>query len=461
MKKYNILKVLGITFLTVVVLSWIIPAGTYSSGTYQSVESTVPVSLYTLFRLPIVGIGTFIQYGLMFLVIGGFYGVFAKTGVYTKLVEKFTKSQKNSKIFIYLVAGVFAFLSAMTALPNLLFVFVPFFITVLTKLGYNKLTTFSATIGALLVGQIGNLLGFNIWGYFVYFFDVGMFEAILIRIVVFIVVTALFMLMLKNDKKETKEETLEIPLYKEVKTKKSSIPFVVTGTIFLVLLIIGLYNWSIGYEIEFFTNIYTSIMEFEVNGYQIMNNVFGDLPDLGFWGNYELATTLFILTFLIGWLYSLKLDEIIESFSEGVKKMLPTALLATLASLVFAIILNSQFEGTSANFVNTIMNNLMQGTDPGVFSVGFSSIIGSFAYNDFYNFTQTYGALYSVADNISGNLVMVQMMTGLVMLIAPVSVYLIAGLTYMDIKYSAWFKHIWKFLLYIFIFTLILGFLIA
>ncbi len=464
MKKNNILKVLGITFLAFVVLSWIIPAGTYASGAYQSVETVVPVSLYGLFRLPILTIGTFIQYGLLFIVIGGFYGIFSKTGVYTTIVEKITKSQKSNKLFIYIVAVVFALMSALTALPNLLFVFVPLFATILLKLGYNKLTTFSATVGAMLVGQIGNILGFNIWGYFVYFYDISMFEEIVIRIIVSIVTIGLFLVLFKTKeetkKQNSKKEDVQIPHYEEVKTKKSILPFIITSSIFFVLLIIGLYNWAIAFEIEFFADMYESLMSLEVNGYLIMNNIFTDLPELGFWGNYEMAVILFILSLIIGWLYSLKLDEIVEAFAEGAKKMIPVALFATLASLIFATILNSQLAGTSASFVNTIINNLMPESANGL-SVIATSAVGSFAYNDFYNLLSNVGIIYSDVENLAGNMVLIQIVNGLVMLIAPVSIYLIAGLAYMDIKYTEWFKHIWKYALYIFIFVIVLSFIIV
>ena len=45
---------------------------------------------------------------------------------------------------------------------------------------------------------------------------------------------------------------------------------------------------------------------------------------------------------------------------------------------------------------------------------------------------------------------MFQTMYGLVMLIAPTSIFLIAGLSYLQIPYKEWVKYIYKFLLIIF-----------
>ena len=95
MKKYDLLKVIGITFLIVFLISWVIPAGGYSSGVFSSTEATVPLGIYDLVRLPFISIATFIQYVLLFIAIGGFYGVLNKTGVYTKIVEGIVKKYKE------------------------------------------------------------------------------------------------------------------------------------------------------------------------------------------------------------------------------------------------------------------------------------------------------------------------------------------------------------------------------
>ena len=54
MKKYSLLKTIGISFLLVCILSWIISASSLSSGTITSLSKTVPVGLYDLSLLPII-----------------------------------------------------------------------------------------------------------------------------------------------------------------------------------------------------------------------------------------------------------------------------------------------------------------------------------------------------------------------------------------------------------------------
>ena len=175
MKKDNIFKVLGITFLIVVLLSWIIPAGTYSNGTYTATGSTIPIGLYDFVRVPVLTIATFIQYGLLILAIGGFYGVLNKTGVYSNIIDRIVKKWiGNKKKFLILTIILFSVLTSLTGLNNLMFLLVPFFATILLKLGYSKLTTFTSTIGSILVGNIGCTLGFDIWGYLANIFSLNM-----------------------------------------------------------------------------------------------------------------------------------------------------------------------------------------------------------------------------------------------------------------------------------------------
>src|SRR5574344_1265493 len=96
MNKKKLLKTIMITFLIVVGLSWIISAGSFSDGTY-SVSGIEPLGLWDLFYYPAYSFSTFVQYGLLILVIGGFYGVLAKTGVYNNIVKRIAKKFKDKR----------------------------------------------------------------------------------------------------------------------------------------------------------------------------------------------------------------------------------------------------------------------------------------------------------------------------------------------------------------------------
>ena len=330
MKKYDLLKVLGISFLVIVLMSWVIPAGYYSNGSFTSMETIAPIGLYDIIRMPAITIATFIQYGILFLAIGGFYGVLNKTGVYSKLVDNVVdKWKKKREKFMIITVIAFALLSSVLGLNSVIFILVPFFVAVLLKLGYSKINALAMTVGSMLVGQIGTTLGFGTWGYLKIIFDqlgdgLSMFSLILVRIVLFVIATALYVLLIsKNtkevvtDKKETKkvskENTIaeeEIPLYSKLDNKKGTMPLVIICVIVFVFFVIGVYNWYYTFNIDIFSNIYEAITTASVGDFKIFANVLGTTSEIGYWGNYDISTLLVIFSLVIGWVYSVKIKDI-------------------------------------------------------------------------------------------------------------------------------------------------------
>ncbi|MEG2322007.1 MAG: hypothetical protein RSB71_00760 [Bacilli bacterium] len=464
MKKFNLLKVLGIAFLIVFILSWVIPAGAFTEGTFKSLGSTITIGLYDLLRTPVLTIATFIQYGLLMLAIGAFYGILNKTGVYSKLVDKVVeKWKKHDKAFLILTVVIFALLSSLTSLSSLLFVLVPFFVSILLLLNHNKITAFAATIGAMLVGQIGTTIGFNIWGNIKMFLNINMTSALLARIIFLVMIIFLFVIMVikpkKEDKKDKKED-FEIPFYEAKENKKSFIPLIIISIITLVILLFGMYNLFNAFDINIFNTFHETITTFEINGYPIFGKLLGSVSQLGQWGNYDLVVILLFSALLIGWTYNLKFNEILEGLKNGMKKMLPTAFYAMMASIVFTAVLNMN----GSNFVNTIVNKLMTSSEnfslmPTVLSSG----IASFFQNDFYTLMGTYAGVFGVFDKTALPIigVIIQSMYGLVMLIAPTSIFLLAGLRFMDIPYKEWIAKIWKYALVVLGLIIVVAFVLT
>ena len=124
--KYSLLKVIGIAFLLFVVLTWIIPAGAFSGSTYTEASTgTSPVGLLGLFINPLYSFGIFAQYFLVFLAIGGFYGVLNETGAYGKLIDKISSAFcKRKTLGLILITVVFALLSSLIGSPITMFILV-------------------------------------------------------------------------------------------------------------------------------------------------------------------------------------------------------------------------------------------------------------------------------------------------------------------------------------------------
>ena len=467
MKKNSLIKAIVSIFLAYVVLSWIIPAGAFSSGALTT-DGTSPVGLIDLIRYPIITCTSsiFVLASLVVLLIGGFYAVLNKTGVYGKVVEGLTKKFKGKEFqFVILTVLILGALSSLTALTIPLFVLVPFFVAVLMSLGYKKLTAFLSTFGAILVGNMASTYGFNINGYIKYFFDVDMNSTILYRIIFFAVVIAILLFALSKislkdlEKKTTKRSTKKsektdevkeeciIPLYDgKVDKKKSATPMIVIIALMMIVALVSIYNWSNGLEVEFFNNIYESINNFEINGYPIFKNLIGSVDPFGYWSNYELGFLLIVASLLIGWIYNIKFGELVETFVGGAKKMLKVALYMLLANVIF-LVMNSNSSGL--NIYATIANFFLGLSDKfSVITTALAGLFGGFFYNDFpYMLNTLYGYISTAYTELPLVGLVLQYVHGLIMLIIPTSVMLVAGLTYLDIPYIEYLKKMWKYLL--------------
>lgn len=463
MKKDNILKVLGITFAVVVLLSWVIPAGTYSNGTFTSSESTLPIGLYDFVRVPVLTVATFIQYGLLILAIGGFYGVLNKTGVYSNIVNNLVKKFKNKKLFLIITVISFALLASLTGLTEVMFLLVPFFVTILLKLGYNKLVAFTSTVGAIFVGNIGSTLGFNVWGYMKNYLSLNMTTLIAARIIVLVMLVTLLVVALlkitKNDK--TKEEVKDVLLFEETKSKKSSLPLIIISSLLFVVLLIGGYNWYYAFEFETFTNLYEKVSAIEIGGQALVSNALAlnNAPVLGFFQNYDITIILIFTSLVIGWIYNVKFNDILSGFGKGAKEVLLPATYAVLACVIYACVLNMG----GSSFVATIINKFVNTESFSFMGTVGTSLVGGFVYNDLSTLLENISIIFTSYDAkvIPVVAFIIQGMFGLLSLVAPTSIYLLAGLSLCDISYKEWIKHIWKFALIVFGIIIVVAFILT
>ena len=486
--KYELLKVLEISFLVFAILSWIIPTGTYSGSTYTQ-GTTNPIGLYGLFINPLYSFGIFVQYIVVFLAIGGLYGVLNNTGAYSKLIKNISKKfEKRKTLFLIITIVAFALLTSLVGSPVAVFVFVPLFVAILMTLGYDKITSLAATVGAIIVGVIGSTYGTAV--VFKSFFEMNANNGIIYKAIFFVIVTALYTFFIvsksknkssavkandekqKRGKKKTAEIILEkidekvkkvdIPLYEDSKeddNRKSTIPLAIILVIFALLVFVGMFNWYYTFGIEWFDNIYNSIMTFEIGGVAIFEKIFGSLPQVGNFRNYDLAAIILITAVLIGWIYGSKFNEFIDSFVKGAKEMLLPAIYVMFASIIFAVMINVTTGNISFTIVNFLLGLVKEFN---VLIVSLVGLISSYFYNDFpYLINGIYGVLATYDTVVYPVISLILNATyGLAMLILPVSVVLVAGLKYMNVSYKEWFKYIWKFLIQVFVIIILFALIV-
>lgn len=505
--KRNILKVIGISFLIFFVLSWVIPTGTYSSGKLTT-NSIAPVGLIDLFNKPISAIVTFSLYGVVFAVIGGFYGVLDKTGVLDKITTGWSnKFEDKPAKFLILTVILFVILSSLTGLVIPLFVLVPLFAAALFKLKYDKVTVLASTVGAIMVGSMGSTYGFNITGYTKNLLSLDMNNLIWARVILLVILTVLLCVtVVLSSKRSRKEESKKSSIKEEVKktetkkasvkednkkeikktensktsskknsTKKtskkkgntrnmavsasvkkvsdkkivSSVPFTIIFILMLIITFIGMYNWYYSFGIDVFNNIHEAVMKVKISDFEIFKNLLSGASQFGYWSNVEFSGLLVFTSMVIALIYKLKVNEYIESFIGGMKKWLPTAIYVCLANVVLVVLYQAiqSGTGTMVDTINGTLFNMTDGFNPVI--TGVSAFVSSFFYNDLYYLLASlsnFTSGFAKGDiKIAG--VLIQSIYASAMLILPVSTTLIAGLSMFDVPYGKWIKYIWKFAL--------------
>ncbi|HHW69224.1 MAG TPA: hypothetical protein GX747_02630, partial [Tenericutes bacterium] len=413
-------------------------------------------------------IGTFSVFGVIILVIGGFYGVLNKIDAYSMTVDKVVTRFKNKpNIFLILTIVIFLLLSSLFGVFLPLIVLVPFFAAVLLLLGYSKIKTMAATFGSIIVGSIASVYGFFGAGYNSYFFSIKMNEDIFTKILFLLIIGAIYIYFVsfnKKEKKEKKEKLLkasEVPFYTKVKeTKRSNYPLIILLVFMLIFVFGGMYNWKELWNISLFDDIHNSLMGLKIKDYPIIANIIGNIKSYGNWYNYEFGVWLIITTILAAWLYNLKVEEYINGFVDGVKKMLPVAFVALMANLIFY----SMLSYSSTNISLTITDFILESNKNfNVFNNVLASLFGSLFYNDYSYLLGNIQSILLVNDSIYYPIIGI-IFTAVhytVMLIVPTSFVLVSGLKYFDIDYKDWIKYIWKFILAVLVVIIAIGLMIS
>ena len=457
MKKNGILKAIGVLFVISIIIGWIIPTGYYSDSTFVT-DAKVMLGFVDLIKYPIINFtsSVFVLTALVIIFLGGLYGVLNKTTVYSKFINDITKKfVGKEKTFLIISILTFSILTSLTGLVLPIFILVPMAVAIILSLGYSKMTALVSTVGAMLVGNVGSTYGFNINGYISYLYGSDINATIWARIIIFLLITALFIFLViknksnnlsktkKTKKVETKEELI-IPLYEEISSKKSYTKMIVALSIMFVLTIVGMYNWSEAFGITLFEDMYNGIASVEIGGVAVFTKLIGTLDPIGYWSNYDLAGILLIASFIIGKLYGLKFKDIVESFIKGCKEMVPVAIYVCIANVVFLFMNASSYSyfATISDWLFNLTDNLNVGT------VGISSLIGGFLFNDFpYMVNAVCTEISAMTEHITLMALVQQTVHGLVNLVAPTSIILVAGLKYLDVSYKDWLKNIYKYVL--------------
>ena len=156
MKKNNTLKVLLITILVACLLTWILPITYYNGGLMT--DSRYPTGLFDIFSYLSLTLYYFGSTAVYILVVGAFYAIFEKTGVFRKVCDRIVKLFKGKeKIFFISVITLLVAIVAFCGFSYELIFILPLLASIILLMGYDKLTVAMTLIGSAAIGVIGNL----------------------------------------------------------------------------------------------------------------------------------------------------------------------------------------------------------------------------------------------------------------------------------------------------------------
>lgn len=466
-KKNTMFKIIAIMALVFYLLSWIIPASSASGGTVTSL-GLKRVSLYNIVEYPYLAVQFFLQPLLFILAVGGFYGVLKSTGKYRNKLEKIAKSMKGKEVlFLVLTSFILAALSSVFGLNLMLFIFIPAIVGIILLMGYNKITAFMTAFISPLIGVIGSTYGIYVTGYINQIVGTTFQTEIVSKIALFVLSFVLFTTFLvkyatKNkNKTEISEETLTELLGEKKQSKKASWPILLIMGILLVLLVLGYTDWSSVFEVSFFEDLHETLtVDFTIGDHAVIGYLIDGLTNLGKWYYAEFTAMLLIASTLLMFIYNIKIDDALETFGKGVKKMLKPAMLVIFAYITVLVSAYHPYIVTITDWIVTLVSktNGVFGQIVYIFMISIDTIISTvFNVEMLYVVQSTVPLLSSVYSETANSLAIItQSIYGVTSLIAPTSTMMLLGLSYLGISYKDWIKTSWKLILELLVIVLII-----
>lgn len=452
MKKTGLFKIIMFTLLGILLVTWFVPASYFTDGNLSSLGMN-RVGFFDFFQLLFgtFGFAYFIQIFILLVSIGALYGVLVKTGKYGALIEKIaSKFEGKEQVFLIAAAFLIAALTSVFDYGLLLFIFIPAIISIILAMGYDKITACITTFGAILIGTIGTTLGYNIVGVINEQINGTLTTALPYKIGMFVLCFAalvVYLLKVKKTNKVDKEDAKTIDMFagEKISNKYSVAPIIVIFSILFVLLIMGCTAWNSTFGINVFTDFNTKVSEVSIKGFAIFGNLLGTVNAFGNWYYAEMTIMCLLAALLLGRFYRMKHRDMFSYMAQGAKNMLAPALMIVLVYAVIYFAGNTMFYPTIADFILKATSKF------NIFFSTIAMILGSALHVDML-YVASYVIPQLAAQDVNTTVlaVLIQGIYGVTMFVAPTSVILVLGLSYLNIPYKEWIKKTWKLALVLF-----------
>jgi len=462
-KKYDLAKWIGLFLCVAISLTWIFSFG-YFNGTqvvdygmvYQGITDIPNLLYYTLSMAS--------DKIIYLLALGAFYAVLSKCDGYKKLVVTIAEKLKGKEITFALVASLlFTAMSSMFTQTFVTLLFVPFVVSILLSMKLDKITAFCVTFGSVLIGTLGATYGSEGLDWFNYYTEATVSTGIIYRLIILVVAFILFnfftVLHAKKVLNGKKVNELDSDPFKvENVNKKAKVwPTITILSVLLVLVILGYVNWEANFGIKVFSKFHEWLIGLKIGEFAMFKSILGTgAASFGTWNLLVLSILLLLVTICFAVLNGLKLNDFIESYGEGFKKISKGILLFLGSYMVMLAIFDANSGVSVMSTITNLMFKNIETFNP--FLVTIDALLSN-AFHVNFGLTGYSSAAYlmtTFASNLETIHTIFTTMYGFVSLCVPTSAVLLIGLSYLDIEYKTWMKYIWMFVVAILVILLVL-----
>ncbi len=193
MKKHNAVKVVLITMLIFMLLTWILPAAYYSSEYVD--QGRVQMGLFDLFNYPLTALSYFGYIALFVLVVGGFYGILYKIPAYRSFLDKIVaKFVGKEKIVLSVIMILLAVITSICGLQLGLVIFFPMLVSIILLMGYDKIVAALTLVGSTMIGIAGTTFAYSNTSIILSVLSLDITSEMFVKVIILIVGLALLIL---------------------------------------------------------------------------------------------------------------------------------------------------------------------------------------------------------------------------------------------------------------------------
>ncbi len=537
MKKHSVIKVVLITILVMLLLTWVFPSAVFSSEYAE--QGRVQMGLFDLFNYPLTALSYFGYIALFIVLVGGFYGILYKIPAYRVFLDRIVaKFVGKEKLVVACMMVILAVLTSICGLQIGMFVFFPFLAAIILLMGYDKITVALTLVGSTAVGLAGTTYAYsNISGLIENLqlgigYQIGVRFIILIAgLIILIFNTILYMNKIgKKDMKvekvtvkkaEKEEKVVEVKAEKKTTTKKSTTkksttkkttksgskkstakkksnnkaalknediivvkalendteeglvptivdskhkiwPLVCGFILLFVIMVLAFIPWGDNvFKVDAFTKATEGVTGFKLFGFALFGKLLGGINSFGAWTITDLFTVLFVIIIALGFIYKLKVNDMLDGFGNGARKAL---LPAAIVILLYTVLVLCTWHPFQLFLYKTVLG-ITKGFN--VFTTTVVAFLASLFNVDpayvFQSVVPYQASLLTGASTKATSLMAIvyQAMYGASVLVLPTSAILMPVLAWLGVSYKTWLGKIWKLFVELFAVLLIVFIILA